>query len=121
MYSTIIFTLTLPGPYFIAALKKDSSVQFIAFIGTWCHDSHSVLPKLYALLDSAGFPISHLTLIGTDRKKQTLGHLAEALHVTGIPTIIVLKNGKELGRVVEYGKYGIFDMELADILEEAGN
>jgi hypothetical protein len=33
-----------------------------------------------------------------------------------VPTIIVYKNGKELGRVVEYGKYGVFDKELAEII-----
>jgi hypothetical protein len=27
-----------------------------------------------------------------------------------------MKNGKEIGRVVEYGKYGAFDLELAEIL-----
>jgi hypothetical protein len=27
-----------------------------------------------------------------------------------------MKNGKELGRVVEYGHYGSFDKELGEIL-----
>jgi hypothetical protein len=39
------------------------------------------------------------------------------LHVDKVPTIIVLKNGKELGRVIEFGKYGLFDMELGEILK----
>ena len=33
-----------------------------------------------------------------------------------VPTIIVMKNGREIGRVVEYGKYGSFDKELGEIL-----
>jgi hypothetical protein len=33
-----------------------------------------------------------------------------------VPTIIVLKDGKELGRVVEYGNTGKWDRELADII-----
>jgi hypothetical protein len=36
-----------------------------------------------------------------------------------VPTIIVLKQGKELGRVVEYGKYGVFDKELGEIISTA--
>ena len=48
-----------------------------------------------------------VTLIGVDREKKTLSHLSEALNVTNVPTIIVLKNGKEMGRVVEYGKLWI--------------
>ena len=31
---------------------KDS-VQLIVFMGTWCEDSHNVIPKFYALLDLA--------------------------------------------------------------------
>jgi len=33
-----------------------------------------------------------------------------------VPTIIVLKDGKEIGRVVEYGKTGMFDKELGEII-----
>jgi hypothetical protein len=36
--------------------------------------------------------------------------------VYNVPTMIVMKNGKEIGRVVEYGKYGIYDRELGEIL-----
>ena len=86
------------------------------FIGTWCEDSHFIIPKLYATTDAAGFPEKNITLIGVDRNKTTLGNLTEALNVKNVPTIIVMKNGKELGRVVEYGKYGMFDKELAEIV-----
>jgi thiol-disulfide isomerase/thioredoxin len=109
-----------PDASALAGLKKNKdSVQLIAFIGTWCEDSHFIIPKLYSLLDAAGFPQDRVTLIGVDRQKKTLSHLAEALNVINVPTIIVLKNGKELGRVVEYGKYGLFDKELGEILHAA--
>ncbi len=36
--------------------------------------------------------------------------------ITNVPTIIVLKNGKEVGRVVEYGASGKWDEELASLL-----
>jgi hypothetical protein len=42
--------------------------------------------------------------------------MARAMHVRNTPTIIVLKNGKELGRLVEYGKTGRWDRELAAII-----
>lgn len=100
--------------------KNKDSVQLLAFMGTWCEDSHNIIPKFYSLLDVAGFPQDRVTLIGVDRKKQTLSHLSEALNITNVPTIIVLKNGKEIGRVVEFGKYGLFDMELAEILKSPG-
>lgn len=96
--------------------KQKDSVELLVFMGTWCEDSHFIIPKFYTLVDEAGFSQNHITLIGTDRQKKTLSHLCEALNVKNVPTIIVLKNGKEIGRVIEYGKNGLFDMELGEIL-----
>src|SRR5690242_18647752 len=106
-----------PNAAAVTALRNQKdSIQLLAFMGTWCEDSHFIIPKFYTLLDAAGFPNDRVTLIGVDRKKKTLSHLSEALNVTNVPTIIVLKNGKEIGRVVEFGKYGLFDKELAEIV-----
>lgn len=111
-----------PRPDAVAGLQlhKDS-LHLLVFMGTWCEDSHFVIPKFYALTDAAGFPDKQISLIGVDRAKKTWGNLTEALQVQNVPTIIVLKNGRELGRVVEYGKYGLYDMDLAEILKKAGN
>ena len=97
--------------------KNKDSVQLLSFMGTWCEDSQNIIPKFYSLLDMAQFPPDRVTLIGVDRKKLTLSHLSEALNITNVPTIIVLKNGKEIGRVIEFGKYGLFDIELGEILK----
>lgn len=106
-----------PDKVAVTALQKNAdSIQLVAFMGTWCEDSHFIIPKLFALTDAAGFPNNHITLIGVDREKKTISHLSEALQVTNVPTIIVFKNGKEKGRVVEYGKYGMFDKELGEII-----
>ncbi|MBI5859061.1 MAG: thioredoxin family protein [Sphingobacteriales bacterium] len=106
-----------PNSFAIEALQKNKdSVQLLVFMGTWCDDSHYVIPKFYTLVDAAGFPENRITLIGVDRKKVTLSHLAEALDIKNVPTIMVMKNGKEMGRVVEYGKSGMFDKDLGDIL-----
>lgn len=105
-----------PRQDLVAALtaQKDS-IQLLVFMGTWCEDSHFIIPKLFATTAAAGFPDSHITLVGVDRAKKTSSNLCAALDVKNVPTIIVLRNGKELGRVVEYGKYGLFDKELAEV------
>jgi hypothetical protein len=46
-----------------------------------------------------------------------LGNLNDAFKITNVPTIIVMKDGKEIGRVVEYGKTGKWDVELAELLK----
>ena len=107
----------VPEKAAVEALRKNKdSVQLLVFMGTWCEDSHDVIPRLYSMTDAAGFSQDRITLIGVDRKKTTLSHLTEALGITNVPTIMVMRNGKEVGRIVEYGKYGMVDRELGEIL-----
>jgi thiol-disulfide isomerase/thioredoxin len=111
-----------PNSLALSSLRKQAdSVELLVFMGTWCHDSQFIIPKMYSLIDAADFKESRVTLIGVDREKKTLSHLAEALNITNVPTIMVMKNGKEIGRVVEYGKYGLFDKELGEILNSLDN
>lgn len=94
--------------------EKGDSLQFVIFMGTWCEDSRFVVPRLFHLFDAAGYPKEKLTLIACDRNKKTLGNLQDAFNVKNVPTVIVMKNGKEIARVVEYGSTGLVDKELAE-------
>jgi thiol-disulfide isomerase/thioredoxin len=106
-----------PNEEAIAALRKNKdSIEFITFMGTWCEDSHFIIPKFFYLLDATGISPDKVSLISVDRSKKTLSHLSEAMGIINVPTIIVMKNGKELGRVVEYGHSGFFDKDLAGII-----
>lgn len=106
-----------PNANAVAGLKRNAdSIQLLVFMGTWCEDSQNIIPKFFAITDDASFSKDRVTLIGVDRQKKTFSHLTEALNIINVPTIIVMKNGKEMGRVVEYGKYGMFDKELGEIL-----
>ena len=100
----------------IGALQRNNTVSYIVFGGTWCDDTRYVLPKFFMLQEKAGIPDSRISFYGVDREKKTLGNLAAALNITNVPTIIVMKNGLEIGRVVEYGKTGKWDKELAEIV-----
>ncbi len=95
--------------------KKDS-VNFVVFGGTWCGDTKTLLPKFFALTDAAGLSPDRVTMIGVDRSKKTIHHLHDVFNIKNVPTIIVMKNGKEIGRVVEYGRYGMVDKELGEII-----
>ena len=98
--------------------KKGDSVHIVVFGGTWCEDTQNLLPQLYRLADSSHYADSSITLIGVDRNKRTLDGLSEAFHITNVPTFIVMHDGKEVGRIVEYGKYGQIDKELGEIVEK---
>ena len=106
-----------PNADAVKAIKeKSSQIRFVVFGGTWCDDTRQILPKFYSLLDVAAFTSDKVSLLGVDRSKKTLGYLAEAMGVINVPTIIVMKDGKEVGRVVEYGKTGLWDKELGEIV-----
>lgn len=92
-------------------------VQFVLFGGTWCEDTQFILPKFFKLQELSGFPDNAISFIGVNRQKKSLGNLTEAFKITNVPTIIVMKDGKETGRVVEYGKSGQWDKDLAELLK----
>ncbi|HEX2628783.1 MAG TPA: thioredoxin family protein [Chitinophagaceae bacterium] len=120
LWYTANFKAYAPPAEAVSALQQHKdTIRLVAFMGTWCEDSQFIIPKFFSLLDAAGVSKDRVTVLGTDRDKKTLGNLSEALNVTLVPTIIVLQNGKELGRVVEYGKNGQWDKELGQIVATA--
>jgi thiol-disulfide isomerase/thioredoxin len=108
-----------PDANALQLLKNNrDSINIIAFGGTWCGDTKYILPKFFVLADAAGLSPDRVTLLGVDHSKKTIQHLSEVFGITNVPTIIVMKNGKEVGRVVEYGHTGLFDKDLAEILSK---
>lgn len=107
-----------PPPEIVNAMEAArDKVQFVIFGGTWCEDTQFVLPKFFKLQELSGFPDNSISFFGVNRAKQTLGNVAAAFKIINVPTIIVMKDGKEVGRVVEYGKTGKWDAELAELLK----
>lgn len=92
-------------------------VTYLIFGGTWCSDTQFILPKFFKTQEQSGVADSKISFIGVDRDKKSIGNVASVMGVTNVPTIIVLKNGKEIGRVVEYGATGKWDEELATLLK----
>jgi thiol-disulfide isomerase/thioredoxin len=90
--------------------------DMIVFGGTWCHDTQNLLPVFYRLLDKSGYPQNKVTLIAVDREKTAPADLHKTYNVTNVPTFLIMKDGKEVGRVVEYGKEGQIDKELGEIV-----
>lgn len=75
------------------------SYELKVVFGSWCHDSEREIPRLIKLLEN--HPSITMTFIGVDKKKQAPLKLYEALKVKYTPTIIVFKDEKEIGRIVE--------------------
>ncbi|MDB5229518.1 MAG: thioredoxin family protein [Chitinophagaceae bacterium] len=104
-------------PVAVEAFKNNKDkFSLIVFGGTWCHDTQNLLPGFYRLIDKSSYPERKITLIGVDRAKTSLDNLHTKYNITRVPTFIVMHDGKEVGRVVEYGKYGTADKELGEIV-----
>jgi thiol-disulfide isomerase/thioredoxin len=96
--------------------SKADKIEIVLFCGTWCHDSQQLIPKYISTLEAANFPDQKLTIIGVDRAKTTISGLHKVFGLVSVPTIIVMQNGKEVDRVVEFGKTALVDKELGAII-----
>ena len=100
----------------IAFRQHAHDFTMVVFGGTWCEDTQNLWPVFFRLVDVSNYPEKKITLIAVDRKKQTIRNLSQQYKITNVPTFIVLQNGKEIGRVTEYGKLNALDKELGQIV-----
>jgi thiol-disulfide isomerase/thioredoxin len=92
----------VPNADTIKELKKwKNDIYIFAFGGTWCDDTKVLLPKFYKAMNEAEFTGNDVTLYLVDRDKTSEDGVAQAMHVEKVPTFIIFRNGRMLGRVVE--------------------
>lgn len=77
------------------------NVSLRVFMGTWCEDSQRETPRLYKVLEALDFDNDKFEIIAVSRDKDTPDHLEKDQNIEYVPTIIVLKNENEIGRIVE--------------------
>ena len=81
--------------------KLMKGVEVTTFMGTWCHDSKREVPRVYKIMKAADVPDQNLNLIAVSYDKTTPKGLEKGMDIVRVPTIILKKDGKELGRIVE--------------------
>lgn len=104
----------------LAELKKEklNSYNIVLVLGTWCEDSHREVPRLFKILESVGYPESKLTMIAVNRKKEAPNGEEGQFNIQNVPTIIVQKYGKEIGRIIESPSTGYLERDLVEILKK---
>lgn len=80
--------------------RKLKGVKVKAFMGTWCHDSNREIPRLMRVCEELGI-YDDLELIGLDVNKTNRLNQQEGWNIRKTPTIIFLRDGEELGRILE--------------------
>lgn len=120
MHDTACKWFNNPPPYtaceaFTGKLAEKADSIFIKiYCGNWCEDTQRELPRFIKTAQASGLKFS---LYFLDRDKHSPQGLEKADNILFVPTFILMKNGKEVGRVVESAPYGI-EKHLADLLKK---
>lgn len=99
-----------PNPEAIAVLQQiDRPVEIVLFHGAWCKDCQREVPRFMRILEMVGNPLFHLEDYEVNpQKRDALGKFEE-YGIKFVPTIIFLREGKELGRIVERPRLSLED------------
>lgn len=100
----------------LAAVEPGAEVT--VFLGTWCSDSRRELSRLWRALDTAAaetggampFDIRYIAV--DEQKAQPADRIAES-GIRFVPTLIVRRDGREVGRIVEHSPHGVEEDLLA--------
>jgi len=105
-----------PDQQTIDLLKKElPKYDLTIVLGTWCEDSHALVPKLVKVLQLSDYPLGQLRMVGVDRSKKS--EALKGVSVDFVPTIIVYEKGEEIGRIVETTRKSI-EIDLAEIIQQ---
>ena len=98
--------------------NKINSYEIIVFFGTWCTDTHRELPRLIKILEAAKYPENKIKLIAVNRKKETPDGEDVQYSIKRVPTIIMKKYGREVGRIIEMPETGFLEQDLLNIIKK---
>ncbi|MFS4473006.1 TlpA family protein disulfide reductase [Chryseobacterium sp. T20] len=104
----------------VSELKKEKigTYDIIVFMGTWCEDSHRDFPRLMKILEAVGYPENKLNIIAVNRKKESPTGDESLYNLQKVPTIILKRYGKEVGRIIEMPTTGYIERDLVQILKK---
>lgn len=93
----------------LATVEPGAEVEVL--FGSWCSDSRREIPRLWKALDlmsdQGGPPPFKLRYVAVDREKKQPETELSACGVRYLPTLIVRRNGREVGRIVETSPNGV--------------
>ena len=91
-----------PDPAAIATLQQvEQPTEIVVFYGAWCTDSHREIPRFLKIIETVNNKEITVTDYGVNRQKQDELGKFEIYGIEFVPTFIVIRNGIELGRIIE--------------------
>jgi thiol-disulfide isomerase/thioredoxin len=111
-------TVQVRAPFIPMLRSVADSVETVVFLGTWCPDSKRQVPHFLKVADSAGIPSARIRLYALDRTKSSDDGMSARYTIERVPTFVFLKQGKEVGRIVEVPQLSI-EEDMLTILAKA--
>jgi hypothetical protein len=106
----------------VAALKaSDSPASVTVVLGSWCPDSKNYVPKMLKALRAAGNDKLQIKVIGIDNQFHEPMDTIQKRRIVNVPTVIVEREGREIGRIVETPAAESMEEDLAAILKGKPN
>ena len=91
-----------PDPAAIATLQQvEQPTEIVVFYGAWCTDSHREIPRFLKIIETVDNQDITVTDYDVNRQKQDELGKFEIYGIEFVPTFIVIRNGIELGRIIE--------------------
>lgn len=97
----------------------DRDVRLTLVLGTWCGDSKREVPGLLKTIEQAANSKIGLEIVALSRDFGDPGDTLRSWALTNVPTLIVSRDGEEIGRIVETPAGDSMAGDLARILERA--
>ena len=94
--------------------RSDKNIFIQVFAGSWCGDTHKLLPRYFKTADMA--EIKNHQVYFVDRQKKSPDGLEKNYNIEFVPTFIVFKDGSEIGRIVESTEKSI-EADLWEIIK----
>ncbi|HEY7544839.1 MAG TPA: thioredoxin family protein, partial [Blastocatellia bacterium] len=108
-----------PAPSAVSTIKAvDKETKVTVVLGTWCPDSKNYVPKLMKAIGAAANDKIKVQVFGVDNQFHDPIETIQKLKVVNVPTVIVERSGREMGRIVETPALATVEEDLAAILNE---
>lgn len=91
-----------------ALASVEPGAEVTVFLGTWCGDSGREVPRFWRALDESGGTLPfQVRYIAVDESKKQPAEAVTGSDIRYVPTFIVHRGGREVGRIVEESPNGI--------------
>lgn len=99
----------------LKGVKVETEIR--VYFGTWCHICKKLIPPFIGTIDRVGNPNLVVEYFGVDEDLTEPPDEIDKHAVRATPTVIVLRNGREIGRIEEEAS-GTVESDLLEILAE---